>query len=147
MTETVEQFLARGGEITHIPRGAMVTAGWKPDKLHTAGLNAATAAEREKRGMRRDVHVEATARAEHPTSKRPKEGQGRKRRGIFGKKTKAIADAIAAEPLSPKQIAERTDFELRHVYAMLANLERFGFAERASTGYGTTTWRLVREGQ
>lgn len=33
MTETVEEFLARGGKIDRIPRGAMAESGWTPSQL------------------------------------------------------------------------------------------------------------------
>ena len=150
--ETVEQFLARGGQVEVLPRGAMAEAGWTPAQLirvaatGNTGQGAVqaptppdsvpvTGVHRQPRKPSnvapepRSPSAVTAARATKPTrSPMPPRSQPviRANGRYDGSKTVAVLDALATGWQHVSQLAKATGQNQNHLSAMLTQLRHRG---------------------
>lgn len=173
MTETVEQFLARGGEIRHIPRGAMAEAGWKdadfaPNspaaRQRSFERMAAEKAEREARKA-----ADAAVPAPKKPERAPKPAKAPKPRKVAeprppkatrapkppkparpgpefarpGTGKRQVLDAIWSEWTTVAAISQKTGITTHNVREYLRLLRARGLVECAGS-HKQRLWRLAR---
>lgn len=128
--ETVEQFLARGGQVQHIPRGAMAEAGWTGKQFAQAITNTATAARKER------VEAEASAKKAKPEKpeRAPRRSEAaaaflsrpRHHNGRDGSKTAKLLEAMGTVWRPVAEIAELAGLTRDHCSARLSQLREMG---------------------
>lgn len=132
IAEDFEAFIARGGQVETLPRGAMAESGWTGRQLlnpqvHTKAMREVEQAEREARKLAKRS-IPAPAGSERPLPrvkaakppKPPKPPRVRKPRPVYAKtgrpigrprngegtKARAILDALATGPKTAREIAD-----------------------------------------
>lgn len=137
MTETVEQFLARGGQIETVPRGAMAETGWTGKQFAQAITNVSTAAKKERvaaEAAERKARKAADAAVPAPkpkASKPPKPPRSERpafsnRNGYDGAKTRSMLAALKAGWLTARQISEASGQHIDSVCARMNQLRLQG---------------------
>ena len=151
--ETVEEFLARGGQIDTIPRGAMTEAGWTPAQIirvaatgntGQGGVKAPTPPESvpvtgvhrqpnkpstaapEPRSPSAVTAARATRKTRSPTPPRQAQPSIRANGRYDGSKTVAVLDALAAGWQHVTELAKTTGQNQNHLSAMLTQLRHRG---------------------
>lgn len=141
--ETVEEFLARGGQIDTVPRGAMTEAGWTPEQrnINSPEFKARAIKLREERVAVTAAEVAARKTAEGkseiPKRRHIKAKPAKPAKATFvvraphpngrdGSKTQALLDALGAEWLHVTEIAAKCGLPRDHVSARLTQLRLQG---------------------
>lgn len=155
MASDVERFLAAGGEIEQIPRGAMVEAGWSPrQRINPQAATKAMRAEEleaARRGrwdearatpLARDVQERKEPAAEAPKKRRRPAGTGRA--PFVSAQAKAVMEALPTHPTVPL-LAEKLKRDRATIWAILDRLRKKGLVEADGHARVLATWRVVAQ--
>lgn len=127
------EFLARGGRIEQIPRGAMAEAGWTPGQRLQAGLTIQTKANAERRKAE-EAERKAAKKAKPVISAPPSKPRGTGRRlGGPGTKTGEVLAMLKDGALTVLEIMAIKGWDRTTTYSRLVSLERAGAVRRVES--------------
>jgi hypothetical protein len=143
--ETIDAYLARGGQIDYLPRGAMTETGWSPEKRITAVTNTQTASNIEKREAEAAARErDRKAKAERPKAPKPPRAPTPRR---FGRPRPNLALELAFDKLEDGDtvttLAERIGKQNMATWQLLKRLRDKGRVESRGRERGHTTWHKV----
>lgn len=172
MTETVEQFLARGGQVEKIPTGAMAEAGWKPsehswtspeskaramelrtskasvevaERMAKKAADAAVPAPKkpERAKPPKPIKVTASKPPKPPRAPKPKAPKPGPEFARAGSGKRKVLDAIWSQWTTVAAISQKTGISTHNVREYLRLLKARELVECAGS-HKQRLWRLAR---